>query len=74
MFQLFTQLEQEDERYYMAIKHLDAVQKIRDMKTLYVGKLTSISGTITRTTEVRPELVLGSFLCLACKTENNNIV
>jgi DNA replication licensing factor MCM6 len=58
----------------MAIKNLDSVQKIRDMKTLYVGKLTAISGTITRTTEVRPELVLGNFRCLVCNTENNNIV
>ena len=67
-------MEQEDERYYMAIKNLDSVQKIRDMKTLYVGKLTAISGTITRTTEVRPELVLGNFRCLVCNAENNNIV
>ncbi len=33
MFQLFAQLEETDERYFMAIRHLDAVQRIRDMKT-----------------------------------------
>ena len=34
-----------------------------------IGQLTSFSGTVTRTSEVRPELLLGSFKCLECETE-----
>lgn len=29
----------------------------------------SISGTVTRTSEVRPELLLGTFSCEMCRTE-----
>ncbi|KAJ7167525.1 MCM2/3/5 family-domain-containing protein [Mycena filopes] len=31
-----------------------------------IGTLMSISGTVTRTSEVRPELLSGSFVCEAC--------
>lgn len=37
------------------------------MRTDKIGKLASISGTVTRTSEVRPELIFGSFVCLECK-------
>ena len=43
-------------------------------ETWYYYKLVSISGTITRTTEVRPELIMGSFRCLSCNFLNKNIV
>ena len=33
-----------------------------------VGKLSCFSGTVTRTSEVRPELYLGAFRCLDCNT------
>lgn len=33
-----------------------------------VGCLTCFSGTVTRTSEVRPELFLGAFRCLQCNT------
>lgn len=33
-----------------------------------IGQLMSISGTVTRTSEVRPELVAGTFRCEVCKT------
>lgn len=41
---------------------------IRDLRTERIGQLTSISGTVTRTSEVRPELVFGSFICQECRT------
>lgn len=31
-----------------------------------LGRLMSIHGTVTRTTEVKPELLLGTFKCLEC--------
>jgi len=37
------------------------------MRTDKIGKLSAISGTVTRTSEVRPELTFGSFICLECK-------
>lgn len=33
-----------------------------------IGALTAFSGTVTRTSEVRPELLLGRFVCVACGT------
>src|SRR5256885_9084627 len=33
----------------------------------------SISGTVTRTSEVRPELALGTFVCEACNTVVTNV-
>lgn len=44
------------------------VNSIRDLKMDKIGQLISISGTVTRTSEVRPELVSGTFRCEACKT------
>src|SRR5256885_8100149 len=32
----------------------------------------SISGTVTRTSEVRPELALGTFVCEACNTDRKS--
>lgn len=38
------------------------------MKTNTIGQLTAIYGTVTRTTEVRPELLTGTFQCKDCNT------
>ena len=43
--------------------NLDFVYKIRDLKSEKLGQLVSFSGTATRTTQVRPELVSGTFIC-----------
>ena len=47
---------------------MPSIHKIRDLKVLTLGRLMSIHGTVTRTTEVKPELLLGSFKCLECST------
>lgn len=47
--------------------NLNLVSGIRDLRTDKVGRLVSISGTVTRTSEVRPELLYGAFTCAACK-------
>jgi DNA replication licensing factor MCM6 len=39
---------------------------MRQIRATHVGKLTSIKGTITRTSEVRPELLFGTFKCGDC--------
>jgi DNA replication licensing factor MCM6 len=53
--------------FSLAFYNLPIVEGIRDMRTEKIGKLSAISGTVTRTSEVRPELVYGSFTCLECK-------
>lgn len=38
-----------------------------------LGRLMSIHGTVTRTTEVKPELILGTFKCLECGSIQDNV-
>ncbi|KAI0941350.1 hypothetical protein AcV7_002950 [Taiwanofungus camphoratus] len=52
--------------FNVAFYHLPLVSGIRDMRTDKIGTLMSISGTVTRTSEVRPELLFGSFICEVC--------
>ncbi|PWN36195.1 putative MCM6-involved in replication [Meira miltonrushii] len=46
---------------------------IRDLRTHKIGRLVSISGTVTRTSEVRPELLYGTFTCNYCKTSIRDV-
>lgn len=43
------------------------------MKTDKIGKLISVCGTVTRTTEVRPELLFGTFQCMDCQSIQRDI-
>ena len=52
--------------FNVAFYHLPLVSAIRDLRTDKIGTLMSISGTVTRTSEVRPELLFGSFICEVC--------
>ncbi|KAG0238646.1 MCM DNA helicase complex subunit mcm6 [Actinomortierella wolfii] len=54
--------------YNVPIKH-----GIRDMRMDKLGHLISISGTVTRTSEVRPELLHGTFTCKDCGSVTHNI-
>ncbi|GAA5912864.1 hypothetical protein JCM6882_009500 [Rhodosporidiobolus microsporus] len=53
-------------QFNIAFYNLPLVEGIRDMRTEKIGKLSAISGTVTRTSEVRPELTYGTFTCLVC--------
>lgn len=44
--------------------------KMRDLRAELIGKLTLFVGTVTRTSEVRPVLLIGTFRCGVC----NNVV
>ncbi|KAI0796993.1 MCM-domain-containing protein [Abortiporus biennis] len=57
----------------VAFYHLPLVSGIRDLRTDKIGTLMSISGTVTRTSEVRPELLFGSFICEECSGHVNDI-
>ncbi|TPX59094.1 hypothetical protein PhCBS80983_g02737 [Powellomyces hirtus] len=45
---------------------MPAVLRLRELKMDSLGQLTSMSGTVTRTSEVRPELLFGTFRCEDC--------
>ncbi|GJN87914.1 hypothetical protein Rhopal_000869-T1 [Rhodotorula paludigena] len=53
-------------QFSIAFYNLPLVEGIRDMRTDKIGKLCALSGTVTRTSEVRPELTYGTFTCLVC--------
>ncbi|MBW0476326.1 hypothetical protein O181_016041 [Austropuccinia psidii MF-1] len=55
-------------QFNLAIYNMPLVMGIRDLRTEKIGKLISLSGTVTRTSEVRPELIFGTFICEECKT------
>eukprot|EP00124_Ichthyophonus_hoferi_P002955 Ihof_evm2s228 gene=Ihof_evmTU2s228 len=52
----------------------EVVQRIRDMRTDKLGRLESISGTVIRTSDVKPELLMGTFTCLECQTTIKDVV
>ncbi|KAF7307455.1 DNA helicase [Mycena indigotica] len=52
--------------FNVAFYSLPLVSGIRSLRTEKIGTLMSISGTVTRTSEVRPELLSGTFVCEVC--------
>ncbi|TFK55620.1 MCM-domain-containing protein [Heliocybe sulcata] len=59
--------------FSVAFYHLPLVSGIRELRTERIGTLMSISGTVTRTSEVRPELLYGTFICEVCGGQINEI-
>ena len=55
-----------DKDITVAVYNMDLQMCIRDLKADKVGRLLSFSGTVTRTSEVRPELMEGRFQCEQC--------
>ena len=52
--------------YFVAIYNAPTVLPVRALRTGTIGRFSSISGTVTRTSDVRPELLVGSFRCRKC--------
>ncbi|KAF4349420.1 hypothetical protein F8388_021003 [Cannabis sativa] len=50
----------------LAFFNLPVAKRLRELTTAEIGKLVSVSGVVTRTSEVRPELLQGTFKCLEC--------
>lgn len=65
--------QQTDKVFALAFYNLPLVSRIRQLRTASVGHLLSISGTVTRTSEVRPELSLATFICENCNTVVPNV-
>ncbi|OKL58208.1 DNA replication licensing factor mcm6 [Talaromyces atroroseus] len=68
-----TRHQQTDRVFSLAFYNLPLVSRLRQLRTSHIGKLLSISGTVTRTSEIRPELSLGTFICEGCRTPCTNI-
>lgn len=68
-----TSNQQTDKLFAIAFYNLPLVSRVRHLRTSNVGQLLSISGTVTRTSEVRPELSLATFTCEACRTIVPNV-
>lgn len=68
-----TRHQQTDRLFSLAFYNLPLVSRLRQLRTGQIGKLLSISGTATRTSEIRPELSLGTFICEACTTVIPNV-
>ena len=60
--------ERGDKEFFCSFYDLPSVEKIRGLRTDRVGRLVSISGIVTRSSEVRPELMFGCFTCGECGT------
>ncbi|CAG8526791.1 4270_t:CDS:10 [Ambispora leptoticha] len=54
--------------FWVAFYNIPAPLCIRELKSVTIGQLIKIQGTVTRTSEVRPELLYGTFVCDACKS------
>ncbi|GLJ17027.1 hypothetical protein SUGI_0294600 [Cryptomeria japonica] len=50
----------------LAFYNIPTLRRLRDLTTGEIGKLVAVSGVVTRTSEVRPELLQGTFKCLDC--------
>jgi DNA replication licensing factor MCM6 len=62
-----------DKLFAVAFYNLPLVTRVRALRSANIGQLLSISGTVTRTSEVRPELSLATFVCEACRAVVTNV-
>lgn len=65
--------QQTDKLFSVAFYNLPLVSRVRSLRAANIGQLLSISGTVTRTSEVRPELSLATFVCEACRSVVQNV-
>ena len=67
----------EDEKgkrqFFISMFNTPEVSPVRALTAVTVGRLVTFSAVVTRTSEVRPELMFGTFLCLECNELNENI-
>lgn len=68
-----TENQQTDKLFSIAFYNLPLVSRVRALRAANIGQLLSISGTVTRTSEVRPELSLATFTCEACRAIVPNV-
>ena len=64
--QIVYDVEKGSKQFFVSFYHMPRIERIRAIKSAKIGKLMSISGTVTRSTDVKPELFLGFFTCELC--------
>jgi DNA replication licensing factor MCM6 len=52
--------------YFVSIHNHPLVSQIRELRAERIGRLTSFCGTVTRSSDVRPELLYATFACKEC--------
>ncbi|CAI9090727.1 OLC1v1025554C1 [Oldenlandia corymbosa var. corymbosa] len=57
----------------VAFYNLPLIKRLRELTTSEVGKLVAVTGVVTRSGEVRPELLQGTFKCLDCGNVVKNV-
>ncbi|XP_022762187.1 DNA replication licensing factor MCM6 isoform X1 [Durio zibethinus] len=57
----------------VAFYNIPFTKRLRELTTAEIGKLVSVTGVVTRTSEVRPELLQGTFKCLECGSVIKNV-
>eukprot|EP00754_Rhynchopus_humris_P043562 Rhum_TRINITY_DN3356_c0_g1::Rhum_TRINITY_DN3356_c0_g1_i1::g.10440::m.10440/K02542/MCM6; DNA replication licensing factor MCM6 len=62
-----------DQMYHLAFTNVSAAFNIRQLRCHLIGHLVTLKGTVTRTSQVRPELVSGVFRCLDCSQDSEPI-
>ncbi|KAI8160231.1 DNA replication licensing factor mcm6 [Colletotrichum sp. SAR 10_70] len=65
--------QQTDKLFNIAFYNMPLISRVRSLRATNIGQLLSISGTVTRTSEVRPELSLATFVCEACRSVVPNV-
>lgn len=73
---LDTYAEEEDgksKEFWVSFYNLGHQERLRSLRSDKIGTLTQFVGTITRTTEVRPELFAGGFRCIQCMNVVKNV-
>ena len=61
--------EEEAKEFWVGFYNVAGIQKLRGLRCSLIGRLLCISATVTRTSEVRPELLYGIFYCAECGTQ-----
>lgn len=52
--------------YFVAMYNCSTILPVRALRTSSIGRFSAFSGTVTRSSDVRPELLVGSFRCQKC--------
>lgn len=60
-------------KFTAAFTSLSIFCGIRDLRTDCMGRLTTVIGTVTRTTEIKPELLVGTWECRLCNREVTDV-
>jgi hypothetical protein len=66
-------LEKDELKLFVAFYDLPMYSGIFDLRADKLGQLITIRGTVTRTTDMKPELLVGTFVCNDCNHEVSGV-